>query len=318
MRTAIVGAGLAGLACAQALVRAGVQVALFDKGRGAGGRMSSRRMTTPLGEASFDHGAQYMTARDPAFREALSAWKDAGAVAPWPAAGEDAWVGLPAMNAPVKLMSRDLPVRWGVRVETLRKEAGGWRVQGEALDEGGFDAVLTALPAEQTAALLAGVAPAMAEAAASTPSDPCWAAMASFAQRLPFQPDVLRTEGPVSWAARNSAKPGRAGPESWVVQASPQWSRDHLEQSPDPTAADLLAAFFRAAGLDASPPILLAGHRWRYARSGAAKLASLWDAGRGLGACGDWLRGPRVENAWLSGRDLAAAVTVAPAGPAQK
>lgn len=68
MRVAVVGAGMAGLACGEALVAAGHSVVLFDKGRGAGGRMSSRRMATPLGEVGFDHGAQHMTARDPAFR----------------------------------------------------------------------------------------------------------------------------------------------------------------------------------------------------------------------------------------------------------
>lgn len=62
---AIVGAGMAGLSCARALVEAGLKVAVFDKARGAGGRMATRR-----GElASFDHGAQYFTARSPDFAE---------------------------------------------------------------------------------------------------------------------------------------------------------------------------------------------------------------------------------------------------------
>jgi predicted NAD/FAD-dependent oxidoreductase len=62
MDFAIIGAGMAGLACADALKEAGHNVALFDKGRGPGGRMSTRRMETPLGEVAFDHGAQYFTA----------------------------------------------------------------------------------------------------------------------------------------------------------------------------------------------------------------------------------------------------------------
>ncbi len=69
---------MAGLACAQALVRSGAEVALFDKSRGVGGRMASRRVMTALGEVSFDHGAQYMTARDPGFRLQVDAWREAG------------------------------------------------------------------------------------------------------------------------------------------------------------------------------------------------------------------------------------------------
>jgi predicted NAD/FAD-dependent oxidoreductase len=58
VRIGIVGAGIAGLACAQGLVRHGHDVVLFDKGRGPGGRMSTRRMETPRGLAHIDHGAQ--------------------------------------------------------------------------------------------------------------------------------------------------------------------------------------------------------------------------------------------------------------------
>ena len=249
-----------------------------------------------------------MTGRDPGFRAQLDGWRDARAAALWLAGGDDAWVGVPGMNAPLKLMSRALPVRWGARVDMLQREGQGWRLRGEQLDEGGFDAVLTALPAEQTAALLAEPAPWIARAAGAAPSDPCWTAMASFAHRLALEPDVLRTTGPVSWAARNSSKPGRSGPESWVIQASPDWTRAHLDHACEPVAAALLDAFFKAAQLQAVSPIFIAGHRWRYARSGVAGADRYWDVGLGLGACGDWTRGPRVENAWLSGRDLAASV----------
>ena len=86
MRIAIVGAGLAGLSCGTRLDQAGHGVALFDKGRGPGGRLSTRRMATPSGDARFDHGAQYFTARDPDFRWQVADWEGAGLAAPWPAA----------------------------------------------------------------------------------------------------------------------------------------------------------------------------------------------------------------------------------------
>ena len=305
MRIAVVGAGMAGLACGEALVAAGHCVVLFDKGRGAGGRMSSRRMATPLGEVGFDHGAQYISVRDPAFRAQIQIWSAAGLVEPWPAAGDDAWVGAPAMNAPLKAMSADLELRWKVRVETLTREAGSWRVSGGGLDEGGYDAVVCALPAEQAAALLGAVVPAFAARAAATQSDPCWTVMAGFAGRLPIEADVLRGDGDVAWAARNSSKPGRSGPESWVVQASPAWSRLHLERSEAEVAGELLSAFYAVAETAPRPTVAVGAHRWRYARSGASGEGALWDARVGLGVCGDWLSGPRVECAWLSGRRLA-------------
>ncbi len=308
-RIAIVGAGMAGLACAGALRERGIETALFDKGRKPGGRMSSRTGDSPAGPVGFDHGAQYMTGRDPDFIAQLSAWREAGIVAPWPAAGSDAWVGVPAMNAPLVALARDCAVRWETRVDSLVRDKSGWRLRGDGLDAGGFSAVLTAIPAEQTGPLLAEHAPDLAEVAKDTPSGPCWTAMIAFPKRLAVAEDTLRTDGAIGWAARNSAKPGRPATEAWVIQAGPDWSHAHLEDEADAVASALLVEFFAAAGIAPVAPALLKAHRWRYARSGAARREVLWNPRARLGACGDWLTGPRVENAWLSGRRLAEAVT---------
>ncbi|RYE52407.1 MAG: FAD-binding protein, partial [Rhizobiaceae bacterium] len=102
MRFAIIGSGMAGLACADALASAGHSAELFDKGRGAGGRMATRRMHTPLGQVSIDHGAQYFTVRDPGFAQLVARWRSAGIATPWVPAGKDAWIGIPGMNAVIK------------------------------------------------------------------------------------------------------------------------------------------------------------------------------------------------------------------------
>ena len=309
MRIAVVGAGLAGLACAWRLQQAGHAPALFDKGRGPGGRMATRRIATPLGEAVFDHGAQYFTARDPAFAAEVAQWHRDGLVAPWPAAGGHAWVGTPAMNAPLKHLASLVEVRFGATVTGLEREGGRWRVRGKDVDEAGFDAAVVAVPAEQAAPLLATADPAAAALAAATRSEPCWTVMAAFADRLPVSPDVVRAGGAVDWAARNSAKPARGGPESWVVHASPEWSRQRLEETPETIFPRLLEEFFTEVGQPPLPPLAGTAHRWRYARSGAAGPDALWNLTLALGACGDWLLGPRVECAWLSGHRLAALIT---------
>ncbi len=308
MKIAIVGAGLAGLACAGRLAASGHRIELFDKGRGPGGRMSTRRVTTAMGDASFDHGAQYFTVRDPAFRAQVDRWHRDGLVAPWPEAGTDCWVGTPAMNTPVKQLAQAAPVRWTVRADRLTGGPGDWTLQGDGLHDGPFEAVLLAVPAENATTLLDTAAPALAALAAATPAQPCWTVMAAFTSRVAAADDVLREAGPIGWAARNSAKPGRSGPEAWVIQAGPDWSRDHLEQTPDEIVAALLAAFSARIGA-ALPPVLTASaHRWRYARSGNAGLGMVWDRALRIGLCGDWLLGPRVECAWVSGDRLGEAV----------
>lgn len=309
MRIGITGAGMAGLACAEKLTSQGYDVLLFDKGRGPGGRMSTRRIPTTAGEASFDHGAQYFTVRDGGFRQRADAWVSSGAAAPWPSAGSEAYVGVPAMNAPIQLMASGLVVHWAKLVTRIESCGAGWRIvldQGEAVE---VDIAVIATPAEQALALLASVAPDLAARARGVQSDPCWTLMLAFPEAVEAAPDCWRGEGIIGWAARNNSKPGRVGPESWVVQASPHWSRAHIEAQPDWVAGTLKGALSDMLGVVLPPIAGEACHRWRFARSGADGAGAIFDRNRRLGLCGDWLIGPRVEAAWMSGTLLAEWIT---------
>lgn len=300
MQIAIVGA--------TRLAALGHDVALFDKGRGPGGRMATRRVEADGTMLRFDHGAQYFTARDPRFVEQVARWEREGVVARWDVAGEDAWVGTPAMNAPIKAMAGRHDVQFGTRIEQLLRDGDGWQLDGEGAPDRRFDAVVVALPAEQAGPLLQQHASAMGNLADATRSDPCWTVMAAFEQRLPSEQDTIRHHGAIGWAARNNAKPGRGSAECWVVQASPDWSRAHLEDEATAVETALLDQLADAIGAPLPPRLAISAHRWRFARSGAAGKEALWDAQQRIGVCGDWLIGPRVEAAYLSGRILAETV----------
>lgn len=322
MTIAIIGAGVAGLSCAVALISAGHEARLFDKGRGPGGRLSTRRAETPFGQARFDHGAQYFSARSEAFREAVAAWAAAGAVSRWdgrvmaqqddghwydkPSDGPR-WVGSPSMNAIVKHMSKALRVDWQRRATTLQKGEDGWRIDFEdASHDGPFTHVICAVPAEQVSDLLTPHAPAFADAASAIISTPCWTVMAAFNDAVDAGWDgALPVSSPLSWVCCNSAKPERDGPEAWVLHASAEWSMAHLEDTPDTVIEALVAAFVAVTG--GPVPDFTSAHRWRYAFPGvqSAPAQSLFDSTLGIGACGDWLVAPNIEGAWTSGVHLA-------------
>jgi renalase len=305
MHYAIIGAGMAGLACADGLSEAGHTVTLFDKGRGPGGRMSTRRLQTPLGEAAVDHGAQYLTARDPAFKTLVEAWHDLGIAAPWPPAGADAWIGVPGMNAIVRHMASAHAVHWGQLITGMARRHNHWWLMDQSAQFGPFDAVVLAIPAEQAAAILSLHDFAMARIALMARSQPCWTTMLVFDQPLGGLPPVIRNQGDISWAARNSAKPGREGPETWVVQASRSWSHARIDAAAEEVSAMLCAALSDAADRPIPAPITAVSHRWRYALSAGTGDGALWNQTIGLGVCGDWLLGPRIECAWQSGQILA-------------
>lgn len=321
---AIVGAGLAGLSCAQALLQAGHTVHVFDKARGPSGRMSTRRAEDDSGPWQCDHGAQYFTARDPAFRAEVARWQQAGVAALWdarlasfdgnawstPATPLERFVGTPRMTSPAAWLVQHLGepalAQWQTTVQRLDHTEGGWAITSaeHGLHSPRYSAVLLAVPAPQAVPLLAPLAPAGAALAASARMRGSWAVMLRYAGpvALPWEGAFINT-GPLRWVARDSSKPGRTGQETWLLHASPEWSEAHIEDSAESVTTALLAAF---AALGGPAPLAATAHRWRYADTEPALTqGNWWNAQMRLGLCGDWLNGGKVEGAWLSGRALA-------------
>ncbi len=335
-RVAVIGAGIAGAACARTLAEHGVEVVVFEKSRGAGGRMSTRR-----GEAGeFDHGAQYFTAHEARFAQRVSSWIDDGVVAEWRArfaavgahgvemlAPPPRFVAVPRMNALCAwlLQADRVELRTETAVASIARVPHGWALTGTARGDadtrlGEFDLVLSTAPAPQSAALLGTVAPALLDAgpAPNRPMRPMWALMWASASRvdLPFDhAEITRAArgagDALAWVSRVSAKPGRVqdGVDRWAILASDAWSEAHLEDAPDAIAPRLAQAFAdlsASLGVTVPEPHHAIAHRWRFALPSAdAGGGAAFDAGLGLGLAGDWRRGTRVEDAYLSGVALA-------------
>jgi len=135
---------------------------------------------------------------------------------------------------------------------------------------------------------------------------PCWAVMAAFEERVAARFDAAFVNGSaLSWIARNSSKPKRNWKiDTWVMHASTAWSQSHLDDQPDDVGAFLMEAFedLIAAGL---PRAFHASvHRWRYATADPPLAVGAIELDRVV-VCGDWCKGARIEDAFLSGLDAA-------------
>lgn len=317
----VIGAGVAGLTLARRLSAAGRRVVVIDKGRGPGGRLSTRRETVSAAELRFDHGAQYLTARDDRFRAEVAGWVSASVVAEWTCRFArissrvvtpepppvPRYVATPGMSALCRHLATGLDVRYSHRAQRLERTPAGVRVHTVAEDgtheASALDArrVTVAVPDVQANQLLTGLLPL-----APTHTAPCWALLLAFPEPLATSFDAARVEGSaIRWLARESSKPRRPTAEAWVAHASPEWSTEHLELTPDEVAPRLLGAFRDLTGAVAAPALCKA-HRWRYALTTThAGVPFAATADLALSACGDYLLGGKIEAAYLSGTALA-------------
>lgn len=319
-RIAVVGAGMAGTSAARRLADAGHEVVVFEKARGPGGRMPTRRHET----GAFDHGAQYFTAHSEEFRAQVEDWRARELAAVWdaeivrlemgrrtPEPGSTArYVGVPRMSVLARDLVDGIELRCGEHIASIEQHEHGWcltTLAGSVSEA--FEAVILATPAPQTLPLLPkqGSLASLAERVAAVEIDPCHAVLASFSAPLECGFDAAFVDGsPLAWISRNSSKPLRPETESWVLHSTPEWSRARIESDPEHVATTLFDAFAAALGHALPAPLHLASHRWRYSRTRVPLgEASFWDADLGIGVCGDWMTGARVEEAFRSGRSLA-------------
>lgn len=332
VRASVVGAGIAGIAAARALRSRGHEVHLFEKSRGLGGRCSTRR----TGGLSFDLGAQYFTAHERPFAEAVEPLVREGTVRRWDPSivriGEDGsrgpardsvrYVGIPGMSSLARGLGRGLEVALRARIVRLARDRSDlWSLIAEdGRVHGPYGAVLLTCPAPQAADLLEEEAPDLAEVCRSAELLPCWAVMAAFEDPLDAGFDAaFADDDAIAWVARESSKPGRpTRPECWTLHAGPGWSAAHLEDEPHDVARRVLDRFFRMSGISERSAAHVAAHRWRFARPSTPRpLEPVVDGPARLGVAGDWTRGDRLEDAYLSGLEVGRRIADLPgeAGP---
>lgn len=312
MKIAIIGAGLSGLTLANRL-SAIHNVEVFEKARGPGGRMSTRR-ASPF---AFDHGAQYFTAESERFQTFVRELEAQGLVAIWPQdirltggarlSDKPKYVAKPGMNAICKHLAETLRVYTQVHVETLSKDAEGWQMSAkDGTQHGPFDWVISTAPAEQSAALLPETFSGQT-VLSEVEMQGCFALMLGFEQPLDLAWQALKSDTPpIGWMATNSDKPGRPDPSALLIQSDNAWAEAHLEDDPEQIIADLMAAGSALARVDLSTATHRALHRWRYASTPKpAGVPFLLDEKQQLAACGDWCPGSKVEAAFLSANALA-------------
>ena len=327
MEVLVIGAGLAGLACARRLQQRGHQVTLVDKGRSAGGRLATRRM----GVSPFDTGAQFISVRDADFAAVLQS------------AGAEVWcVGFPdlghetatdghpryrmpgGMNRLAKHLAQGLELRDQHTVTALQVVSGRWQVTctpGDVVRAGSVptgpdviiqaDAVVLTAPAPQAVALLDQQGFTVPHAVRAVRYAPCLCLLLDYpTAAVPLLSGVgafrIVDDPAIGWIASQRAKGLRSNGDGIVVHATGTWSEAHYSWTDDRIRAALepsaLAVLARVGVQGLLQAVEL--KKWKYSLplvtvpEATVRIAAplpLLLAGDAFG------ERPRVEGAWLSG-----------------
>lgn len=301
----VVGAGIAGIACARELTAAGLAVRVLERARVVGGRMASRR----LHGRPVDLGAAYFTVSDPGFAQVVEGWRAAGLARPWTdelavhdggwrarSAGPTRWSAAGGLRSLVTALADGLDV-------TLQHEVR--RVgPGPVVDSELADAVVLAMPDPQAARLL--------DPAPAVVADRGWNPVISVAVGWAARtwddlPAAFVNGHPVlAFVADDGDRRGDGAPVL-VAHTTAAVAREH-DADPDGAVPAVLAALTGLLGV--GNPVWTHAHRWRFAAPAEGREATFWLDG-GIGFAGDGWGRSRVEAAWRSGTDLGRALAAA-------
>ncbi len=305
----VIGAGMTGISCARQLHASGLDVVVLDKGRGIGGRMATRRADINGQTICFDHGAQYVTARDAGFQQALNEISDSAVL--WADAGKPgAYAGVPGMSSIPKALAEGLTIHQSERVEKLELHGDYWLASTEANSWQAKRVVMT-VPFPQVAPIIGEDHPLSAKLT-WLEFAPCMTLMAGFKPQVKLDKATrLNAASDLSWIAYNSGKPGREDVvDAWLAQASVDWSAARVNQDKAKTEQEMQVLLCEALSLDPADMLHSAFHSWLYARIvNPLGVPYLADETQSLYLGGDWCLGARVESAWQSGTAIAQVLT---------
>lgn len=307
----IIGAGLAGLSAANDLRQAGRKVLVIDKGRGLGGRLAGRR----IGDATFDHGAQFFTAREFRFKAAVEGWIKAGVAEEWYSSypgqpnGHPRYRGVPTMTAVAKYLATNIHVIRTTRVDSIGQQGDGWLAELDNGETINTKAMLITSPVPQTIDLLATgniTVPTDKQARLNRIQyESCIAVMAILDGPTAIESPgaIVLEDGPIAWITDNLQK-GVSKIPAVTIHASGDFSAEHLNHD----RMEIGQRLIDAAGvyLGDARVTEYQVHGWRYSKPTVVDdapcilLSETTDLPP-LAVAGDAFAGPRFEGAVQSG-----------------
>lgn len=317
-KIAIIGAGIAGLNLAR-LLSGTAEIVVFEKSDKLGGRIATHHANG----FSFDHGAQFFTAKNKAFKTFVNELESQGVVSQWNANFVDLepsginsqrtwddefphYVGTPAMNSIGQYLAKNIDVRLNQLITGIKKIESRWFVETEQSQSGPFDWVVVTIPAEQAQAILPETASPKMNLQDVT-MQPCFALMLGYQKPHFFDWDAaFVSKSILSWVSVNSSKPKRGDHFTVVAMSTNEWAKTNFDKSESSVIEEMLNALASISNKNLADASYIKLKRWKYANASRQEpVLEMIDESSQLACCGDWCISGRIESAFMSSLTLA-------------
>ncbi|NQY41871.1 MAG: FAD-dependent oxidoreductase [Legionellales bacterium] len=315
-KIAIIGSGIAGLTVAKELNQY-CNVEIFEKSRGVGGRMATRRIQN----YHFDHGAQFFIAKTTQFREFINPLIKNNIVVRWNPRFVEMerdkiirrrnwdgnfphYVGVPGMTGLAKYIADGMIIRLNSKVAKIQKNNNMWELY-DCTNKilGRFNWVIFAIPPNQIRDITGNTIFKYFNFCKNITMKGCYTLMLGFEDKINLSWDAaLIHKADISWISVNSSKPQREKNFCMVICSTNLWADNNMHNADNKVISHLLNETASVIKYDVERANCVSLHRWKYANiSKQESIEPLIDYDNRFAACGDWCIHGRVEAAFTSG-----------------
>ncbi|MFT4967356.1 MAG: renalase [Candidatus Deianiraeaceae bacterium] len=315
MRIAIIGAGISGLTLARKLSETH-DVEIFEKARGVGGRMSTRRVD----DLRYNHGCQLFTAHSDQFQGFCTQMINQGVIKKFSGkvinmqnsqakemkSNKVYYLSYPYMNSLCKHLVKNLQIHLNTRITNITRSHHKWVLKSEDQTFRDFDILLITIPSPQVSDLLPKTFQYLPQIKQIHMS-PCFALILRFNKNLAMNYSVANiVDSPIKAIFVNNLQSNSVeSPTTIVSHATSTWSTQNIDCNQAEIANTLQQALQRFIHFKKTDIQYFVVHLWRYARATEHhRCTSFFDDTLQIGICGDWLASGDIEGGYLSALDL--------------
>jgi renalase len=311
----VVGSGIAGSTIANFLSKK-YSVEIFDKARGPGGRASNRRYKNDL---SFDHGLQYISSKSNDFKKLIKKLKSKKIIKEWNGNHLDLtfkikknsikYIGTKGNNDFCKFLIKNIKHNYLSEIIHIKFHSNYWTVTLSSGNKVHFKNLILTCPFPQLKKLASKyLDKKILKLNPQMIGNITVMAVYKNYKKIPISSIKFKNKI-IAWACHENTKNRFLSNQSlWTIQCTDSYSKKIInlyKKNKKKYQILILKEFEELTGYQIKNIVFKNIHGWRYAYSkSSTKIDCSWSNKYQLGLCGDWFKGPRVEDAWLSAKKL--------------